>query len=164
MSTHRESQIIRAPRERIFDLVADVERYPEFLPLWLDARVYRHRDETTYFTEQEIGLGFLRERFRTKTVMTRPTSIEVSSHDGLFRDFRIFWTFADAGTGDIDGVGNEDGDEDGDREENACRVEIALTWEVCSPLMQGAIDLILPETARSMVRAFDRRARRTGAG
>ncbi len=147
MSTHRDSQIIRAPRERIFDLVADVERYPEFLPLWLDARIYRHRGETTYFTEQEVGLGPLRERFRTKTVMDRPSSIEVTSHDGLFRDFRILWTFSDAG---VDG-------------KPACRADIALTWQVRSWLMQRAIDLMLPETARSMVQAFARRARLTEA-
>lgn len=147
MSTHRDSQLIRAPRERVFDLVADVERYPEFLPLWLDARIYRHRDETTYFTQQEVGLGLLHERFRTKTVMDRPSSIEVTSHDGLFRDFRIFWTFEDAGLGGAP----------------ACRADIALTWQVRSWLMQRAIDLVLPETARSMVQAFARRARQTGA-
>ena len=147
MSTHRDSLVIAAPRERVFDLVADVERYPEFLPLWLDARIYRHRDESTYFTEQEVGLGLLHERFRTKTVMERPNSIEVSSHDGLFRDFRIHWAFADAGTA----------------AKPACQVDIALTWQVRSRLMQRAIDLVLPETARSMVRAFDRRARQTAA-
>ncbi len=147
VSTHRDSRIIQAPRERIFDLVADVERYPEFLPLWLDARVYRHRDETTYYTEQEVGLGLLHQRFRTKTVMTRPGAIEVTSRDGLFRDFRILWTFTEAGTAG----------------EPACRADIALTWRVRSRLMQGAIDLVLPETARSMVRAFDRRARQTAA-
>jgi len=144
MSTHRDSQIIQAPRERIFDLVADVERYPEFLPLWLDARIYRHHNETTYFTEQEVGLGPLHERFRTKTVLQRPSTIEVTSHDGLFRDFRILWTFEDAGVGD----------------KPACRANIALTWQVRSWLMQRAIDLVLPETAHSMVHAFARRARK----
>ncbi len=147
MSIHRDSLIIPAPPERIFDLVADVERYPEFLPLWLDARIYRHQDETTYFTEQEVGLGPLHERFRTKTVMTRPDIIEVTSHDGLFRDFRIRWTFEDAGVGG----------------KAACRANVALTWQVRSWLMQRAIDLVLPETARSMVEAFARRARRTEA-
>lgn len=146
MTTHRDSQIIRAPREQIFDLVADVERYPEFLPLWLDAHVYRHRGETIYFTEQEVGLGPLHERFRTKTVMKRPDTIEVTSTDGLFRDFQILWTFEDAGIGD----------------KPACRTDIALTWQVRSWLMQRAIDMVLPETARSMVQAFARRARVTG--
>lgn len=144
MSTHKDSQIIQAPRERIFDLVADVERYPEFLPLWVDAHVYRHSGETTYFTEQEVGLGPLHERFRTKTVISRPDAIEVTSADGLFRDFRILWTFTDVGLG----------------KKQACRTDIALTWQVHSWLMQRAIDMVLPETARSMVRAFARRARR----
>jgi len=42
-------------------------------------------------------------------------------------------------------------------------VDITLSWEVRSYLMQKAIDLLLPETARSMVRAFERRADRVVA-
>ncbi len=144
MTTYRDSQQIPVARERLFDLVADVERYPEFLSLWKNARVYDRPNETTYFTEQEIGLGPLQERFRTKTVMKRPDTIEVTSHDGLFRTFRILWTFTDLGVG----------------ERPSCRADVALTWQVRSWLMQRAIDVVLPETARSMVQAFARRARR----
>ncbi len=144
MTTYRDSQLIPVERERVFDLVADVESYPQFLSLWKDARVYERPSESTYFTEQEIGLGPLNERFRTKTVMKRPDTIEVSSHDGLFRAFRIVWTFTDVGVGG----------------RPSCRADIALTWQVRSWLMQRAIDVVLPETARSMVQAFARRARR----
>jgi len=140
MSIHTERRLIHAPQERLFELIADVEKYPDFLPMWIDARIYRRRGDT-YFTEQEIGLGPVRQRFRTKTVLASPARIEVTSaDDGLFREFFIRWDLASAGQN--------------------CRVDITLSWEVRSYLMQKAIDLLLPETARSMVRAFERRADR----
>jgi len=140
MSIHTERRLVHAPQERLFELIADVEKYPDFLPMWIDARIYRRRGDT-YFTEQEIGLGPVRQRFRTKTVLASPARIEVTSaDDGLFREFFIRWDLASAGQN--------------------CRVDITLSWEVRSYLMQKAIDLLLPETARSMVRAFERRADR----
>ena len=138
MSVHTESRLIHASQEPLFELIADVEKYPDFLPMWSDARIYRRRGDI-YFTEQEIGLGPIRQRFRTKTVLTPHTQIEVTSADGLFRKFFIRWDLAP----------------DGDN----CLVTIALSWEVKSLLMQKAIDLLLPETARSMVFAFEKRAR-----
>ena len=140
MATHTESRFIQAPRERVFDLVADVERYPDFLPLWIDARIYR-RHGNTYHTEQEIGLGPIRERFHTRTVLDRPSRIEVTSTDGLFRAFTIRWDFADVPGG--------------------CHIDIALTWEVQSRLPQKAIDSVLPATAAIMVSAFEDRTRET---
>jgi coenzyme Q-binding protein COQ10 len=137
MTTHREARLIGAPREVVFDLVADVERYPEFLPLWRHARIYqRHGD--VYLTEQEIGLGLIRERFRTRTELRRPDRIEVTSDDAMFRSFRICWSFQPVRSG--------------------CWASIALTWEVQARRLQGAIDLLLPTVARTMVDAFQRRA------
>jgi len=138
MTTYTETRVVKAPRGKLFDLIADVERYPDFLPMWVDARVER-RDEGVYHTEQEVGLGPIRERFRTKMELSRPTRIEVTSTDGLFRDFGIMWDFGESGGG--------------------CRVTISMTWQVHSPLLQKAIDMLLPETARSMVTAFEERAR-----
>jgi coenzyme Q-binding protein COQ10 len=140
MTTHSEIRAIAAPRETLFDLVADVERYPEFLPLWTDVRVYRRRGET-YYTEQEVGLGPIRQRFHTRTTMVRPSRIDVTSTDRSFRAFHIGWDFAEAAIG--------------------CNVRIDLRWQVRSWLLQRAIDVVLPETAKSMVDAFERRARQT---
>ena len=138
MTTHTETLIINVPCDHIFELVADVERYPEFLPFWRKAHIYRHRGEAIYFTEQEIGLGLLQGYFRTRTELIRPSQIEVTSQDGLFRNFNILWKFGDTAKG--------------------CQVVISLTWEVRSLLMQRAIDFVLPETARKMVDAFENRA------
>jgi len=140
MTTYSETRVIAAPRETVFDLVADVERYPEFLPLWSDVRVFRRRG-TVYYTEQDVGIGPIRQRFHTRTALMRPERIEVTSTDPNFRHFHINWDFAEAPTG--------------------CTVHIALRWEVRSWLLQRGIDMVLAETSRSMVDAFERRAKQT---
>ncbi len=140
MTTYSEKRVIAAPRETVFDLVADVERYPEFLPLWANVRVFRRRG-TVYYTEQDVGMGPIHQRFHTRTALMRPERIEVTSTDGNFRHFHIHWDFAEVPAG--------------------CSVHIALRWEVRSWLLQRAIDMVLAETSRSMVDAFERRARQT---
>jgi coenzyme Q-binding protein COQ10 len=138
MTTHRDSRIFLAPAERIFDMVADVERYPDFLPLWREARIYERRTNV-YWTEQTVGLGPVRESFRTKTTLQKPLRIEIVSTDDLFANFFISWDFHPVGRG--------------------CRASIALVWEMRSQKMQRAIDLLLSQAARSMVVAFEKRAR-----
>jgi coenzyme Q-binding protein COQ10 len=139
VTSHRSSRIIPVDREALFALVADVERYPQFLPMWRRARVYA-RDTDAYWTEQEVGFGPIRERFRTRTALSPPERIDVSSNDGLFRAFRILWTFADA--------------------PNGTRIDILLQWETRSRLLQGAVDRALPTTTRTMVQAFEDEALR----
>ena len=141
MTVHTEGRIIPAPLDLVFALVADVERYPEFLPLWREAEIVQ-RWEGGYETLQAIGLGPIRERFRTRTTLTPPERIEVQSSDPLFRIFFIRWDFSNVPRG--------------------TRIAIALQWEVESLRLQRAISFLLPGVARSMVDAFERRARRGG--
>jgi coenzyme Q-binding protein COQ10 len=137
MTVYAVSHVIMAPRSKVFDLVADVESYPDFLPLWRDANVYR-RDGDRYYTEREVGLGRIKERFHTRTHLVRPMHIEVTSDDERFKEFFIRWDFDTIGTG--------------------CRISVALTWEMKVPSLQSAIDHLLPRAARSMVAAFEKRA------
>lgn len=92
-----------------------------------------------YWTEQTVGLGPVRERFHTKTTLRRPVRIEIISQDELFENFFISWDFHPVGRG--------------------CRASVALTWVMRSAKIQRAIDMLLPHAARSMVAAFEKRAR-----
>ena len=80
--------------ERLFDLVADVESYPEFLPFWREARIVR-REHDVYYTQQSIGIGPLSDRFQTKTCLESPRHILVTPHraERLFNRFHIEWHF-----------------------------------------------------------------------
>lgn len=138
MTVHSESRIVSAPADLLFSLVADVERYPEFLPMWKWARIRRWDGPSTYYTAQNVGFGPIRERFETKTILAPPESIIVTSSDALFREFYIRWTFAEVPEG--------------------CQTGIQLKWQARSFLLQKAIDMVLPKTAEMMVDAFETRA------
>lgn len=138
MTVHFESRAVCAPADLIFSLVADVERYPEFLPMWKWARIRRWDGLSTYYTEQEVGFGPIRERFDTKTILTNPASIEVTSDDRLFREFFIHWSFAEVPGG--------------------CQTGIRLKWQARSFLLQKGIEVVMPTTAQMMIDAFERRA------
>jgi coenzyme Q-binding protein COQ10 len=137
MTVHSESRIVSAPADLLFSLVADVERYPEFLPMWKWARIRRWDGPSTYYTAQNVGFGPIRERFETKTILAPPESIIVTSSDALFREFYIRWTFAEVPEG--------------------CQTGIQLKWQARSFLLQKAIDMVLPKTAEMMVDAFETR-------
>lgn len=139
MTVHTETRLVTVPADLLFDLVADVERYPEFLPMWKSARIASWDGPSTYFTEQEVGFGPINESFLTRTVLSRPAMIDVTSSDRLFRTFNIRWNFAHV--------------------EGGCRIGIQLHWEANSFFLQKGIDAVLPRTARMMVNAFENRAR-----
>lgn len=139
MTLHADSRTLNAPLEGVFDLVADVESYPEFLPMWREARIVEQESAEIYHTEQVVGVGPIEQRFRTRTILFRPTHIEVTSADPLFRTFFIRWDFAPALGG--------------------CRIGITLDWEVSSRTMQRAIAMLLPGVASTMIEAFERRAK-----
>lgn len=118
--------------------MADVERYPKYLSFWQDARIYR-RDGDTYYTEQTIGIGPVREMFRTRTELSRPGRIRVTSKDELFREFEILWIFEPDS-------------------EHSCRVDFKFNCEATSFVARRIMDVMLDEVARSMVESFEARA------
>lgn len=93
-----ESRVLAYSCERLFDLVIDVERYPEFLPWWVGATVIR-REGNAYCTDQVVGSGIFRRRFRTRTAFDRPRRIDVKASGGLFRHFTVCWAFDPAPQG-----------------------------------------------------------------
>lgn len=138
MATHRESRAIALAAECLFDVVADVERYPEFVPLVCDAKIV-HREDAAYETEQRLALGLLQHRFRTRTELDRPHHISVRSNDRSFGHFDIRWTFTPLG-------------------DNRCHVDFKLDCETRSPFLMPVIQLMVMPMAAGMVSAFEARA------
>ena len=81
---------------QLFDLVVEVERYPDFLPWVLAAKVFR-RKGSTMWTDLTMGAGPLQKRFTTVAQLDRPHRVEISSHDAMFERFEQQWTFEAAG-------------------------------------------------------------------
>lgn len=138
MPTHNESKTVPYRPEQIFDLVADVVRYPQFLPWCAGARV-RSRSETEMVADMTIGFGPFRESFTSRVSLTRPGEIRVKYENGPFRYLRNEWRFTAAPSG--------------------CRVEFFVDFEFRSRLLQAAIGPVFHEAVRRMVAAFYKRAR-----
>ncbi|MCP4283169.1 MAG: type II toxin-antitoxin system RatA family toxin [Gammaproteobacteria bacterium] len=140
VAIHKERRTLPFTPEQIFDLVADVERYPDFLPLWHKASTSRsEQDQSLYFTEQTLQLGPVRKTFRTETRMQRPSQIRVISNDPLFDEFTIQWLL-------------------GSLPDNTCQVDFSLHCVAASMLLHPVIEVVLGEAAQSIVSAFERRA------
>lgn len=85
-------QMVPHSSEQMFDLISDVERYPEFLPGWQTARVLTREGDTSD-VDQELGWGGVRIHFRSRVICTKPTRIDVSSTEDPFRQLNIRWVF-----------------------------------------------------------------------
>ncbi len=142
-TSHRESRVVAVTVERMFDLVADVESYPQFLPLVRKATIVG-RYPNAYETEQVFALGPLQHRFRTHTELNRPHTIVVTSADKNFRRFHIEWLFAPT-------------------PEGFCDTQFTLDCEVSSLWLKPLGDAMMGSMATSMVSAFSARARKLEA-
>ncbi len=138
MAQFEVTRILPYPAEQLFDLAADVERYPEFLQWWHAANV-RRRDGETYYTDQVVGIGPIRQRFATKTVLIRPTEIAVTSIDSAFDAFDLTWRFAP-------------------RPDGQCTVSLSGDVAVRAPLLSRLLSRTLADGAGGIMAAFEKRA------
>jgi coenzyme Q-binding protein COQ10 len=138
MPTHAERRLIAYTPEQLYDLVTDVERYPEFLPWCVGSRV-RSRTQTELVADLTIGFGPFRESFTSRVALDRPSSAHVRYERGPFRYLNNRWTFTPHPQG--------------------CQVDFFVEFEFRSRLLQAAIGAVFNEAVRLMVRAFLRRAR-----
>ena len=138
MPSHEVHRLLGYTAGQLFDLVADVDRYPEFLPWWIEARI-RKRDGDVYYTDQVVGFGPIREQFGSMTVLRRPDQIEVTSGDPPFKHFNLIWRF-----NPVSGKG--------------CRVDLKADIEFRSPVLRNAFSWRLAGETRRIIAAFQTRA------
>jgi len=137
MPTHAEHKNVAYRPDQLFDLVADVGRYPQFLPWCVGARV-RSKTPTELVADLTIGFGPFRESFTSRVALDRPRQIKVRYENGPFRYLNNQWTFTANATG--------------------CRVDFFVDFEFRSRLLQTAIGVVFNEAVRRMVNAFIKRA------
>ncbi len=138
MPTHAEHKIVAYRPGQLFDIVADVGRYPEFLPWCVGAKV-RSRTETELVADLVIGFGPFREGFTSRVALDRPHKVAVRYEKGPFRYLNNQWSFSPHPQG--------------------CKVDFFVDFEFRSRLLQSAIGVVFNEAVRRMVNAFLKRAR-----
>jgi len=140
MSGHRVHCSLPYTRDQLFDLAADVERYPEFVPWWVAARIRKH-EGNVYYTDQVIRFAMVRKRFRSRTALHRPDRIDVTSTDGPVRDLHLTWLFDP-------------------RPGNGCQVSLAVELELRSQLIQDLFAQTMVRAVGAILAAFEAQAHR----
>ena len=134
----RESRTVPYSAEQMFDLVADVARYKEFLP-WVIATRVRSDSETEMVADMVVGFKSLRESFTSKVSKRRPEMIDVIYVDGPLRDLDHEWHFTDL-------------------PEGGCRVDFSVEFAFKNRVFEALAGQYFDRAFRKMVAAFEARA------
>lgn len=92
MPRHTETRILPYTPEQLFDLVADVGRYQEFLP-WVAATRIRENSKDAMVADLVVGFKALKETFTSKVHKTRPCEIEIDYVEGPLKFLHNSWKF-----------------------------------------------------------------------
>lgn len=145
MTRHIErSALVQHSAEKMFQLVSDVERYPEFLP-WCGGAVLHERGGDQLVASLDVERGGLRQRFTTRNHLVPAESIRMELVDGPFEHLEGHWEFRALRA-------------------DACRVTLNLEFAVQSGLARMAFSGIFAQAANTMVDAFCTRARALYSG
>lgn len=140
MPTHAETRHLPYTPDQLYDLVARVDRYPQFLP-WCKAARITKREGDTFYADLVIAFKVFRERFSSKVdLLPAERKIHVQYIDGPFRYLNNHWHFQPA-------------------EDGGCMVEFYVDFEFRSKVLQKLIGLLFNEAVHRMVAAFETRAR-----
>lgn len=138
MPTHAEKRLLPYRQDQLFDLVADIERYPEFLP-WCTAARIRRRQENVVIADLVIGFKMVKERFTSRVVLTHPHRIDVEYTEGPLRHLNNHWILEPRPDG--------------------CLIDFYVDFEFRSRVLQAMIGVLFNEAVSRMVNAFEIRAR-----
>ena len=147
MPAHSESRILPYTADFIYAIVADVERYPEFVPWCAGLRILK-REPAAFgeimWAETLIGYKTLRERY-TSQVELNPSAgrIDVEQTQGPFRQLKNHWRFTP--------LKDESGGE-------GCEVEFSIAFEFKSRLLHGVAGHAFEKVMLTMADAFEARA------
>jgi coenzyme Q-binding protein COQ10 len=122
----------------MYDLVADVARYGEFLP-WVTAIRVRSDSETQMVADMIVGFKGLRETFTSKVEKKRPQEIHVDYLEGPLKYLRNDWRFRPDGEG-------------------GCLVDFAVDFAFKNSMFEMLAGQVFDRALRKMIGAFETRA------
>jgi ribosome-associated toxin RatA of RatAB toxin-antitoxin module len=135
----RRSAIVPYTPAAMFDLVADIESYPQFLPGCTGATIH-YREGDTVVASLALAQEPLRTEFGTRNILERPARIAMTLTTGPFRALDGTWTFAPLG-------------------DSGCRVELDLSFEFDSRTKDLLLGPVFEVLCSQLVDAFVKRAK-----
>ena len=141
MKSVHKSVLIWYTAQEMFDLVADVARYPEFLP-WCDHALIREQDGQGMTAEVGIALAGVRKSFVTRNLHEPGRRVTMTLVEGPFSQLDGDWHFHPVGDGS----------------QRACKVELELHYGFDSRTLAAVIGPVFDRIAATFVDAFIKRA------
>ncbi len=146
MHTYRTTRRVKHSAARMFDLVADVERYPEFVPMCESLHVRKRSGEAEgveiIIADMTVAYKVIRETFSSRVTLDRPRlAILVEYLDGPFSHLENRWRFRPEG-------------------EKSSEVDFFIAYEFRSKMLGMVMGALFDSAFRRFAEAFERRADR----
>ena len=138
MPRHTETRHMPYSPEQMFDLVADVKRYQEFLP-WVAATRVRSDSETLMIADLVVGFKSLKETFASRVTKARPQSLTVDYIEGPLKYLHNSWHFAPDGQG-------------------GTKIDFCVDFAFRSRIFETLAGQMFDRALRKMIGAFEERA------
>jgi ribosome-associated toxin RatA of RatAB toxin-antitoxin module len=138
MQRVEKSVLVPYSARQMFELVDDVESYPEFLP-WCSGSGVLETHEDGKTARLDINYHGVKAHFTTTNVNAPPESIVVTLRDGPFRHLQGEWTFRALA-------------------DEACKVELTLAYEFKTHMLEAVVGPVFNHIAHTFIDAFVRRA------
>ncbi len=135
----QRSALVTYSASQMYALVADVERYHEFLPWCRLVSVLSHEGDQV-LARMDIAKGPIHKSFTTRNTMHRDQQIDLSLVEGPFKHLQAYWRFADLGA-------------------DGSRVSLDMEFEISTRVLRVTLAPVFSEIANSMVDAFCKRAK-----
>jgi coenzyme Q-binding protein COQ10 len=138
MPRHTEKRHLPYTPEQLFDLVADVKRYQEFLP-WVAATRVRSDSETEMIADLVVGFKAIKETFTSRVIKHRPTDITIDYIEGPLKYLHNSWKFSPDGRGGTD-------------------IDFCVDFAFRSRIFESLAGQMFDRALRRMIGAFEDRA------
>lgn len=139
MPRHAERRTLPYPLETMYAIVADVKRYPEFLPWVLEADIIKET-ERGFLADLTVGYKLFQDTYRSEVILTPGERIEISYVKGPFKHLQNYWNFTPLSSNSVD-------------------VDFFIDFEFQSSLFQSMINTVFTDAVKKMIAAFETRAK-----
>lgn len=138
MAVVKKSALVMYSARQMFDLVNDVESYPEFLP-WCSSTTLLSRTDDKVCAELEVARLGVSQKFSTCNRMVSGESMNIELVEGPFKHLKGDWVFKAL-------------------REDACKVELELDFDLSGKIINAAFGTVFHQVANTLVDAFCKRA------
>lgn len=138
MASFSVKKVLNFSDKQMFDLISDVNSYPEFLP-WCNSTNIYNKSNDVFYSDMEIGFKFINESFTSKVSVYTPNKVTSIAIKGPFKKMNNIW--------EINYISK-----------NTCEVNLHIEFEFKSFLLQNIMGNLFENASKKMIIAFEERA------